>query len=162
MLRLRPGRAHTRLWLPRLLRSTAWLRLAVAPPCSALSTASVSAQTAHVVGGSRGASLAHGRHASRAQHASQIISSGTIETGSCAPDVGAECNTHGSLEAQQGGDDNQGSAQPSSAVQLDPGLYLVATPIGKSRSNLSARKCVTRDVTTTAPSVNHTSRPVAA
>ena len=134
MLRMHPGRAHIRPWLRRLLLSTAWVRLAAAPPHGFPQRASVHAAQQQT-GKHGAASIFQRASADRLQRFRRLSSTAAGEEGLSPINVGLECSEDGSLEAERAGDDAEGSAAAlPSKGRLDPGLYLVATPIGTSKT----------------------------
>ena len=131
MLRMHPGCAHVGPWLQRLLLSPAWVRLAGAPPAGTVRSASV--QAAQQLAGRHGAaSRAQGGSADRLQRFRRSGSAAAGEGGSVSVSLDAKCSEDWPPDTQRTGDDVEGSATPMPAKnRLDPGLYLVATPIGK-------------------------------
>ncbi len=134
MLRMHSCRAHTGLWLRRLLESTACVRVAGASPRGTPPSAHV--RSAQRVAAKHGVSSpTQCGSGNRLQRARRSSSTAAGEEGSISVSMGAKCNDEGSSEAQYTGNDAEGSAEAlPSKNRLDPGLYLVATPIGKSKT----------------------------
>jgi len=135
MLRMHLGRAHTGLWLRRLLQSTACVHAACASPRGTVPSALVRA--AQQVAGKHGATSPTqcGSGHRLQQRARRSSSTAAGEGGSISVRMGIECSEDGSSEAQRASNDAQGSAEAlPSKGRLDPGLYLVATPIGESKT----------------------------
>jgi hypothetical protein len=134
MLRMHSGPITAHRWL---LRGTAWLRIAAIASCGAQRTAAPAPHAARIASSKRGPHFTFRRSATGGKRVSDSTAAPSVaEDDSDSVDAeSAESHAeHGegaTAEQRPSDTGNEEAGLPPPASQLDPGLYLVGTPIGE-------------------------------
>ena len=132
MLRMHQGPVKAQLWL---LRATTWLQVGAAASCDAQRSAALAPRAASLVFSNRGSCLGVQSAVCRRRGQGRRLGNLAGDVGDSLSAKSAELQAelhHGAAAELQSpsSTDNEEAALPPPETQLDPGLYIVGTPIG--------------------------------